>query len=87
LNNIHNPSSLYKFKILNNLNSDQPTKSQESKQESLQCMLDVASHLHGLAFFIVTGKQQRQNFFQNILKPNKTKNAYFINKIVCLLKL
>ena len=28
-------SSLYKFKILSNLNSDQPTKSQELKQESL----------------------------------------------------
>ena len=29
-------SSFYKFKILSNLNSDQPTKSQELKQESLQ---------------------------------------------------
>ena len=46
-------------------------------------LLDVASHLHGLAFFNVTQNQQKQN----LLKPNKTKNAHFINKIICLLKL
>ena len=40
-------------------------------------MLDVASHLQGLAFFNVTQNQQRQNLFQ----PNKTQNAHFINKI------
>ena len=34
-------------------------------------LLDVASH--GLAFFIVTEKQQRQNFFQNLLKTKKLK--------------
>ena len=50
-------------------------------------MLDVVSHLHGLAFFKVTRKQQRQSFFQNLLKPNKTENDHFINKIICLLKL
>ena len=50
-------------------------------------MSDVASHQHGLAFFNVTQNQQRQNFFQNLFKPNKTLNAYFINKIICLLKL
>ena len=48
-------------------------------------MLYVASHLHGLAFFTVIRKQQRQNFFQNLLKPNKTENVRFINKIICLL--
>ena len=46
-----------------------------------------ASHIHGLAFFNVPKKQQRQIFFQNLLKPNKTENAHFINKIICLLKL
>jgi len=45
-------------------------------------LLDAASHLHGLAFFNVTGNQQRQNYFQNLLKPNKIENAHFINKIV-----
>ena len=50
-------------------------------------MLDVASHLHGLAFFIVARKQQRQNSSQNLLKPNKTENAHFLNKIIYLLKL
>jgi len=34
-------------------------------------LLDIASH--GLAFFIVTGKPQRQNFFQNLLKTEKLK--------------
>jgi len=51
------------------------------------CLLDVASHLHGLVFFKVTRNQQRQNFFQNLLNPNKIENAHFINKIICLLKL
>ena len=50
-------------------------------------MSDVASHLHGLEFFNVTGNLQRQNYFQNLLKPNKTENAHFINKIICSLKL
>ena len=50
-------------------------------------VLDVAIHLHGLTYFIVTGKQQRQNFFQNLLKTKKTENAHFIDKIICLLKL
>jgi len=49
-------------------------------------MSDVSSHLHGLAFFNLTQIQQRQNFFQNLLKLHKTENAHFI-KIICLLKL
>ena len=32
-------------------------------------------------------KSTKTNFFQNLLKPNKTENTHFINKIVCLLKL
>jgi len=32
-------------------------------------------------------KSTKTNFFQNLLKPNKTENAYFISKIICLLKL
>ena len=32
-------------------------------------------------------KSTKTNFFQNLLKPNKTENAYFVNKIICLLKL
>ena len=43
--------------------------------------------IYGLAFFNLTQNQQRQNFFQNLFKPNKTPNAHFINKIICLLKL
>ena len=50
-------------------------------------MLDVASHLHGLAFFNVTQNQQGQNFFPNLFKPNKTETDHFINKINCLIKL
>jgi len=50
-------------------------------------LLDVSSHLHGLSFFNVTQNQQRQNFFQNLLKSNKTEKSYFINKIICLFKL
>ena len=50
-------------------------------------MLDVASHLHGLAFLNVTQNHQRHNFFPNLFKPNKTENAHFINNIICLLKL
>ena len=50
-------------------------------------MLDVAFHLHGLAFFVVTRIQQKPNFFQNLFKPNKTENAHFIIKIICSLKL
>ena len=52
----------------------------------LQAILHLMD-LHGLAFFKVTRKQQRQNFFQNLLKPNKTENAHFLNRIICLLKL
>ena len=49
-------------------------------------VLDVASHLHGLAFFIVTRKQQTQ-FLSKFIENQKSANAHFINKIICLLKL
>ena len=31
-------------------------------------------------------KSTKTIFFQNLLKPNKTENAHFIKKIICLLK-
>ena len=40
----------------------------------------VVSHLHGL-FLKVTRKQQRQNFFRNILKATKLPNAHFLNNL------
>ena len=49
-------------------------------------MLDLASHLHGLAYFIITKNQQRQISFK-IYWNVKTDNSNFINKIISLLKL
>ena len=43
----------------------------------LLCMLDVASHLRGLAFFNVNQDQQRQNFFPNLFKLNKNSKCSF----------
>ena len=51
-------------------------------------LLDIASYLHGLAFFNVTRNQQDKIYWNQIyLKQTKTESVQFINKIICLLKL
>ena len=52
-------------------------------REYVICVLDVASHLRGLAFFNVTQNEQRQNLVTNLFKTNKTENVHFIKKIIC----
>jgi len=54
----------------------------------LLCLLDVANHLHGLAFFNVTRNQQDKIYWSQMYsKQIKLQNTHFINKIICLLKL